>query len=295
MPEIGRISGPLLKENLTRDGVNLRFENNLIYLDVNTHASDVLASADPLTWTGNVGIRNPNPAYPLDVQGTARSNVLLVKPNASYDAYAEIDDIKLDGRTISTTVGSLEIRAATGTDRVNINSNTKIDANLEVTGNITLGGTINIGNEPTDDIVFGGEVKSNIIPDATSTYDIGSLLKTWRAGYFDDVIVDGLSVGNITVEGSFINDQIEITGNTIRTFRSNADLELDTAGTGQVIVLGQAGFIVPVGTTLERPIPARTGTIRLNTDTQRLENYNGVAWNRVLHDDDAIAFAIALG
>ena len=88
---------------------------------------------------------------------------------------------------------------------------------------------------------------------------------------------------------------IEIVGNTIRTFRSNADLEFDTAGTGQVVVLGQAGFIVPVGTTAERPVLARTGTIRLNTDTQRLENYNGVAWNRMLHDDDAIAFAIALG
>ncbi len=36
MPEVGRISGPLLRENLTRDGVNLRFESNLIYLDVNS-------------------------------------------------------------------------------------------------------------------------------------------------------------------------------------------------------------------------------------------------------------------
>lgn len=295
MAEIGRISGPLLRENLLRDTVNLRFESNLIFLDVNTHAADVLASTDPTSWTGNVGIRNSNPAYPLDVQGTTRSNILLVKPNASYDAYAEIDDIKLDGRTISTIVGNLEIQAATGSDRVNINSNTKINADLEVTGNITLGGTINIGDAPTDDVIFGGEVKSNIIPDAAGTYDLGTLTKTWRNGYFDDVIVDGLSVGNITVIGSFLNDQVEIVGNTIRTFRSNADLELDTAGSGQVVVLGQAGFIVPVGTTLERPSPARTGTIRLNSDTQRLENFNGVAWNRMLHDDDAIAFAIALG
>ena len=296
MAEIGRISGPLLRENLLRDTVNLRFESNLIFLDVNTHAADVTNNpTDPTAWTGNVGIRNPNPAYPLDVQGTTRSNVLLVKPNASYDAYAEIDDIKLDARTISTTVGSLEIQAATGSDRVNINSNTKINANLEVTGNITLGGTINIGDSAADDVVFGGEVKSNIVPDANSTYDLGSSTKSWRAGYFNDVIVDGLSVGNINVSGSFINDQIEIVGNQIRTFRSNADLELDTAGSGQVVVLGQGGMIVPVGTTLERPDPARTGTIRLNTDTQRLENYNGVAWNRMLHDDDAIAFAIALG
>lgn len=404
MPEIGRISGPLLKENLTRDGVNLRFESNLIYLDVNSHASDVLASADPLTWTGNVGIRNPNPAYPLDVVGTTRSNQLLVKPNASYDAYAEIDNVNINGNIIQSTVGSLELQAPTIFDKVKINNDTeisknlavngnylttnqttfnvfdstattvqafgaatlltfstaggtttfrgdvvinqdlqikggdlttnadtfnlfnadastinafgvastinigrpssgrtnikhdlKVDGSLEVVGDITLGGSINIGDANTDNVVFGADVNSSIIPNIASTYDLGSLAKPWRAGYFDDVYVDGLSVGNITVVGSFLNDQIEIVGNTIRTFRSNADLEFDTAGTGQVVILGQAGFIVPVGTTPERPTPARTGTIRLNTDTQRLENYNGVAWNRMLHDDDAIAFAIALG
>ena len=398
MAEIGRISGPLLRENLLRDGTNLRFESNLIYLDVNSHAADVTAQPTvPTSWTGRVGIRNPNPAYPLDVVGETRSNILLIKPNAYYDAYAEIDDVKIDGNKIQTTVGNLVLQSATTSDRVQVNSNLEVtgnylttnqtsfnlldgtattvqafgaattlvfstaggtttfrsdvvinqdlqikggdlttnattfnlfnadattvnafgvasvinigatfgtttirndlqvNGNVDVTGNITLGGTINIGDSPTDDVVFGGEVKSNIVPDATGTYDLGASLKTWRVGYFDDVVVDGLSVGNISVTGSFINDQIEIAGNRIRTFRSNADLELDTAGTGQVVVLGQGGFIVPVGTTLERPAPARTGTIRLNTDTQRLENYNGVAWNRMLHDDDAIAFAIALG
>lgn len=296
MAEIGRISGPLLRENLLRDGVNLRFESNLIYLDVNSHAADVTAQPTvPTSWTGRVGIRNPNPAYPLDVVGETRSNVLLVKPNASYDAYAEIDDVNIDGNKIQTTVGNLVLQAATGSDRIQINSNTKISANLEVTGDITLGGSINIGDAPTDNVVFGADVNSSIIPNITGSYDLGSTDKSWRAGYFDDVFVDGISVGNITVIGSFLNDQVEIVGNTVRTFRSNADLELDTSGTGQVVVLGQGGMIVPVGTTAERPDPARTGTIRLNTDTQRLENFNGVAWNRMLHDDDAIAFAIALG
>jgi hypothetical protein len=106
MPEIGRISGQMLKENLTRDGVNLRFENNLIYLDVNSHAADVTNQpSNPTSWTGNVGIRNPNPAYPLDVQGTTRSNVLLVKPNASYAAYAEIDDVNIDSNKIQSIAG----------------------------------------------------------------------------------------------------------------------------------------------------------------------------------------------
>ena len=34
---IGRISGPLLKANLLRQGVNLAFENDLLVLDVNNN------------------------------------------------------------------------------------------------------------------------------------------------------------------------------------------------------------------------------------------------------------------
>jgi hypothetical protein len=284
---IGRISGPLLKDNLTRDGVPLAFETDLLYLNV----------VSPTNLTARIGVNTDNPGYTLDVAGTTRvRETFLVQPGpGGPNAYAQIDDIILDARTIRTAVGNLEIQAATGSDRVNINSDTKINANLEVTGNIVLGGTINIGDSDTDDVVFGGEIKSNIIPDATSTYDLGSAAKAWRVGYFDDVVVDGLSVGNINVEGSFINDQIEIVGNLIRTFRSNADLELDTAGTGQVVVLGQGGVVMPVGTTAERPTPPRTGTLRFNTDDARFENYNGEEWNRMIHDDDAIAFAIALG
>ena len=41
---IGRISGPLLKEDLLRDEVNLAFETNLLFLDVNTHAADVASN-----------------------------------------------------------------------------------------------------------------------------------------------------------------------------------------------------------------------------------------------------------
>jgi len=394
MPEIGRISGPLLKSNLVRHtpgqgGVPLAFETDLLYLN----NSDV----DPANHV--IGIKNTNPNYTLDVTGTVRATErVLVKQVGGTNAFAEIDEVNIDGNKIQTTVGNLVLQAATGSDLVRLNSNVevtgnylntnqtsfnlldstattvqafgaattlvfstlggtttfrsdvvinqdlqikggdlttnadtfnlfnadastinafgvastinigrpssgrtnikhdlKVDGSLEVVGDITLGGSINIGDANTDNVVFGADVNSSIIPNIASTYDLGSLAKPWRAGYFDDVFVDGLSVGNITVTGSFLNDQVEIVGNTIRTFRSNADLEFDTAGTGQVVVLGQAGFIVPVGTTPERPVTARTGTIRLNTDTQRLENYNGVAWNRMLHDDDAIAFAIALG
>ena len=53
---VGRISGPLLKANLIRNGVDLAFETDLLYLDVNNN---------------RVGIKKSNPSYELDISGTA--------------------------------------------------------------------------------------------------------------------------------------------------------------------------------------------------------------------------------
>ena len=60
---IGRISGPLLKQNLIRDGVNLAFETDLLFLDV---------------VNSRIGVNSAAPQYALDVVGTARTSNLQV-------------------------------------------------------------------------------------------------------------------------------------------------------------------------------------------------------------------------
>ena len=52
---VGRISGPLLKNNLLRNGVNLAFETNLLYLDV---------------VNSRIGINTATPSNDLQVNGT---------------------------------------------------------------------------------------------------------------------------------------------------------------------------------------------------------------------------------
>ena len=62
---IGRISGPLLKSNLIRNGIDLAFETDLLYLDVTNN---------------RIGINTATPQYDLDVNGTIRTtNVVLDK------------------------------------------------------------------------------------------------------------------------------------------------------------------------------------------------------------------------
>ncbi len=56
---IGRISGSVLKSNLTRNGVDLAFETNLLYLDVTN---------------SRVGIGTSEPATTFQVHGTLRGS-----------------------------------------------------------------------------------------------------------------------------------------------------------------------------------------------------------------------------
>lgn len=63
---IGRISGPMLFNNLERQGVDLAFQSNLLYLDVNNL---------------RVGIQNSAPNYVLDTPGNVKLANLIILGN----------------------------------------------------------------------------------------------------------------------------------------------------------------------------------------------------------------------
>jgi hypothetical protein len=60
---VGRISGQMLKPNLVRDGVDLAFETDLLYLDV---------------VNSRIGVNKPAPQHDLDVNGTTKTTDLEV-------------------------------------------------------------------------------------------------------------------------------------------------------------------------------------------------------------------------
>lgn len=73
-------------------------------------------------------------------------------------------------------------------DAITTTGNVSVGGNLTVTGTTTFnGGTLTLGDANTDNIVFGGEVDSNIIPDDDGTHDLGSSTKEWKDIYIDGV------------------------------------------------------------------------------------------------------------
>jgi len=181
---IGRISGPLLAKNLLRDGVDLAFETDLLYLDVTN---------------GRIGIRKTNPAYELDVNGTINAKKLKVIYTGPGSGTAELGKLVISSGTISTSVGPVTIQPS-GNDRINLIGDTTVTGNFHTTGNITADGDIVIGNSPDDSVIFDAEVASNIIPDADKQYSLGSSERNWLDAYVDNLVTNKISsTGNISI------------------------------------------------------------------------------------------------
>jgi len=212
---VGRISGQLLKSNLLRNGADLAFETNLLYIDVNNN---------------RIGVKTSTPQYPLDINGTARTT------NAEVTGQVDVGNITVTGNTISTTQSALNFSAAdgivynneihvddlvitnntiratdtnqnfeivtSGTGVVDIVGNTEVQGNIHATGNIRADGNITIGDSDTDSITINADITSNIIPDASDTYSLGTPTKRWNNAYANNLTVDNLTLsGNISVQG----------------------------------------------------------------------------------------------
>lgn len=245
---IGRISGPLLKANLIRNGVDLAFETDLLYLDVNN---------------GRIGVNNPSPSTDLDVIGTTRSTTLTVDnqldignlhitgntissdlntisfaPSGDdpviYHSKVYVDDIQITGNRISTinSNSNLELRP-NGAGTLEILSSTNIDGDLYVSGNInadgnvTIGGNITIGDALTDQIIFNASIKSDLIPETDNTYDLGSSAFQWKTVYVNDLYAETLNVPTLDVGNIIFRD------NVIST-QPGLDLYIDGSGAGGV-------------------------------------------------------------
>ena len=74
-------------------------------------------------------------------------------------------------------------------DSITTTGNVAVGGNLTVTGTTTFnGGTLTLGDAADDNVVFGADVNSNIIPNTDNSYDLGSSTQEWK-----DLYVDGIA------------------------------------------------------------------------------------------------------
>lgn len=149
--------------------------------------------------TGNVTFQAPefNVSSITGINFTDGVNSTVIDPTQ-----VSTGNIVISGNSITTSTGDITLDPS-GSEDVIINADTNIIGSLDVTGNITIGGNLTIGNQNVDTVTVVADFTSNLIPDVTDTYDLGTSSKNWRTLYADAVISNGtggfvIPVGNVS-------------------------------------------------------------------------------------------------
>lgn len=279
---VGRIGGGVLKDNLERNGSNLKFKN--------TSGTTALLSLDVVN--SRVGINNESPAagYSLDVPSPLYSTNLLstnaniqnwtIDTNRIYQNSGDInlsgasnvfltglltDNLRVNFNTFRSLANSNIYLNPNGTGTVEMYSNWNSDGNIHATGNITFGGDLVLGDDDTDTVIFQSDVNSDLLPDVDDVSNLGRQGLSGFGGYstkrWNQLNVTALSSASarFATDGNPNEIGTSIFTNVIQAKRldypsQNVDLNLNHTVNGRKVdinlVLLENGTISTAGQTL---------------------------------------------
>ena len=195
---------------------------------------------------------NANTDVAITFNATTNDGVLTWMEDEDYFKFS--DDLLIDSTEkvqfrdtglyiYSSADGQLDIVADTevqiAATTIDINGNADISGNLGIGGNLTVtgtttfnGGTLTLGDSAADNVVFGADVDSNIIPDDDGAYDLGSSTQEWRDLYLDgtahidtlDVDVNATIAGTLGVTGVLTGTSLDISGDIDVDGTTNLDV-----------------------------------------------------------------------
>jgi len=209
---------------------------------------------------------------------TGGTNLLSGSANAAGNLTTAISDLGIDivsssaqvaaqllsdNRNIDLGTGTFDAGTITSDGTLNVSgisnlgvisgSSMDLTGNANIQGNITLGGNITIGDASTDTIAFGGDVSTDIIPNANNTLDLGS--STDKFANVHATVVNGTTFkaasGNV-VSGSSqvfsdISGDVTIASNGVASITAdsiiNADIKSDAAIAVSKLNLEGSGII----------------------------------------------------
>lgn len=175
----------------------------------------------------------------LTVEGATTLNGNTTIGNAATDTVTITADVSsniIPSADSTYTLGdSSNYWSAGYIDALTTTGNVSVGGNLTVTGNATISGNLTFGDADTDTVSFSADVVSDILPDVTGIYDLGSATKQWQ-----DLFIDGTA--NID---SLVADTADINGGTI----DGAIIGGTTAAAGTFSTLTGTGTTTLAGAT----------------------------------------------
>jgi len=252
---IGRISGPMLFSNLERQGVDLAFQSNLLYLDVTNLRVGVINSSPQYAFdsSGNVKLSNIiiqgntissntgkidlGTTSNITISGGAQNYVLYTDGNGnlSWGEISQLDsifgNILLANNTISiqNLNGNLVLEA-NGNGAVTTGNDFYVSGNLyaaNFSGNLSGNGAAFGGNVSAE--WFNGNVQASII-----NVDTENVINGNATNYF--IFNLNSTIGNILtlVAGNLSTANLLATGGTIY----NVNLQANNLSSGNALITG---------------------------------------------------------
>jgi len=201
------------------------------------------------TWSNLSGVKDTDGDTYINAEQSSDDDTLRFYTAGSERltiSDAGIVNVSSAQQSTSTFTGAFIVAGGVG-----INKNAYIGGNLDVTGNVTIGGTINLGDDDTDNININADINSNLIPNTTNNFDIGSSTKTWK-----DLFISG------TIDASDSTDAIILPQGTDVQRPSSAQtgmLRFSTTTTKVEVYNGSAWTEVGAGDITRVNITAGTG------------------------------------
>jgi len=231
---IGRISGPMLFSNLERQGVDLAFQSNLLYLDVNNL---------------RVGIQNASPGYVLDTPGNVKiSNIIIegsvLRSNTGVVNLGSTANITISGGAANYVLytdgnGNLNWGEISNLDSQWGNlvlSNNTISV-VNTNGNLTLSANGTGSVTTTNNFYAGNVYASNLVGNIQSNGGVfsGNISAEWFAGNLISTIIHSASGNIVTLQSNnFSTANALITSGDI----SNVNAQVNNFSTGNALVTG---------------------------------------------------------
>ena len=231
------------------DSTLFRYDGTATNADLldNISSEQFLRSDTNDTTSGTIGIATDS-GMTLGADGdlsltVSGSDILFANVTLDGDVKFTVNDggvtktpITLDGATGSVGIQNTSPSSSYALD---------VTGSIHATGDIVIDGDLTLGGSDTDTFTIASDIASHIRPDTTLTFDIGSDTKRWRNVY----------VGNL-----------QLTDNSVATSSSNANLKLETNGTGKVDII-DGGLTSTSG---DIDIPANIG-ITFGDDGEKIE------------------------
>ena len=225
-----------------------------------TAANGAFLQGIDVTGQAEVGSLNVEDLTPTRIVYAGTDGELVDSANLYFDGVSLtaaggvfLDILRVPGQTELGSVNVTDLTSGriiyAGTDGELVDSNKlafdgttlTIDANADITGNLTIGGNLTLGDNEVDTVTVVADFTSDLVPDASDTYSLGTPTKEWR-----------------------------------RIFTPSLK-----SSSGVVSVDETGAFVLPVGGTADRPANNEIGMVRYNTSDTRFEGYDGTNWSEL--------------